>query len=217
MDKVFEKIINALSKNGMNGIYAENCEQVRKIVEEMLFDGCSITMGGSQSVKESGVLDIIKSSKYNFLDRNRNGITKDEQLEVYKATVGSDFYFCSSNAITENGELINVDGNSNRVSAIAYGPKRVVMIVGKNKIVKDTAEGFLRVKKVAAPKNCVRLGIDNPCAKLGHCVSLEKSDCPDISGGCAKQSRICRNYLLSAAQQHIGRITVILVNENLGF
>ena len=151
------------------------------------------------------------------MDRNRNGITPDEQLECFKASIGADFFFCSANAVTENGELVNVDGLSNRVSAIAFGPRKVVMIVGKNKIVPDLNAAFLRVKTVAAPKNCVRLGIDNPCAKLGHCVSLVKNSNPEFTDGCRLPTRICRNYLVSGPQKEKGRITVILVDENLGY
>lgn len=201
----------------MKGIYAETAADARKIVEDMLFDGCTILAGGSMSLIDSGVDGIIRRPCYNFCDRNREGITEAEKQEVFKKAIGCDFYFCSSNAVTENGELINVDGFANRISAIAFGPKRVVMVVGANKIVKDIEEGFLRVKRVAAPKNCVRLGINNPCAKLGHCVSLLKNDNPAMTDGCSSERRICRNYLVSAAQSVADRITVIICSEELGY
>ena len=127
------------------------------------------------------------------------------------------FIFCSSNAVAQNGELVNVDGFSNRISAIAFGPKRVIMVVGKNKLVKDVNEAFIRIKKIAAPKNCVRLGIDSPCAKLGHCVSLLKTETPAMTDGCDNQRRICRNYLVSSKQNTKDRIIVLCVNENLGY
>ncbi|MBR4072474.1 MAG: lactate utilization protein [Clostridia bacterium] len=212
-----EKTIKALQKNNIEGLYAATAEDAVRLVKEMLFNNCIITSGGSVSLAESGVLELIKGKDYNYYDRNRMGITAEEQLEVYKATIGCDFYFCSSNAVTENGELINVDGNCNRISAIAFGPKKVVMIVGVNKIVKDIKEGFLRVKKVAAPKNCVRLGVDTPCSRLGHCISLEKMSNPDISDGCDNKGRICANYLVSGKQRVNGRITVIICGENLGY
>lgn len=217
MEIRIEETLKALERNNITGHYAETKADVCRIVEKMLFDGCTITSGGSVSVKESGVWDIISESRYRFLDRSRPGITEKEQENVYKEVVGSDFYFCSTNALTENGELVNVDGNSNRISAIAFGPKRVVMIVGKNKLVKDVNEGFLRVKQVAAPKNCVRLGVNTPCAKLGHCVSLKKSDDPSITDGCDNQRRICVNYMVTARQREKGRITVILCGENIGY
>ena len=217
MDSRIEKVIENLRINNMEGIYAENIEDVRNIVKNMLFDNCVITAGGSVSVKESGVWDIINDDKYNFLDRAKPGITDEEQQEAFKAHIGCDFFFCSSNAVTEKGELVNVDGFSNRVSAICFGPKKVIMVVGKNKIVKDISEGLLRVKKIAAPKNVLRLGIDTPCAKLGHCVSLEKCENPDFADGCKVKGRICASYLISSYQRIKNRITVIICNEELGY
>lgn len=182
-----------------------------------MFEGATVTAGGSVSIKESGVWELINSGKYNFLDRTREGITAEEKQEVFRQAIGCDFFFCSSNAITEKGELVNVDGFANRISAIAFGPQRVIMVVGANKIVKDTQEAFLRIKKIAAPRNSVRLGIDNPCAKLGHCVSLLKNDKPDITDGCNCEGRICANYLVSGRQQNKDRITVIICGESLGY
>ena len=212
-----ERVIAALNKNNIKGIYAPTKNDVCSIVRGMLFDGCVITAGGSVSLAESGVLDIISEKHYNFLDRNRQDLTEEERLGVYKNVIGSDFYFCSSNAVTENGELINVDGNANRVSAIAFGPKKVVMVVGINKIVKDIDQAFLRVKQIAAPKNCVRLGLDTPCAKLGHCVSLERNNNPAMTDGCSNIQRICVQYLVSGYQRYRDRITVIICGEELGY
>lgn len=217
MNTKIENTIKALEKNNIKAILVKDKSEVCSTVKSMLFSGAKITVGGSMSVIESGVFDIIKSGEYNFLDRLRNGITKEEQLEVYKSVLDSDFYFCSSNAVTENGELINVDGNCNRISAISFGPKKVIMVVGANKIVKDINEGFLRIKKVAAPKNCVRLGVDSPCSKLGHCVSLLKSDNPNITDGCNVENRICATYMVSGRQRVKDRITVIICEENLGY
>ena len=217
MTPQIEKLFKNLEKNKMHPIFAETKEDAKRIVSDMLFDGAVITWGGSMSLLECGIDKLLNDPKYRFMNRNREGITADEQQECFKASIGADFFFCSANAITENGELLNVDGFANRISAIAFGPKKVVMIVGKNKIVPDLKEAFLRVKKIAAPKNCVRLHIDNPCAKLGHCVSLLNSDNPDFADGCNKDTRICCDYLISALQRQKDRITVILVNEDLGY
>jgi len=217
MNERIKRVITALQKNNMEGIYIPSINDIVKTVEAMLYPNCVITAGGSVSLKESGVWDLINREDYNFYDRNREGITEDERQNVFKTVIGSDFYFCSTNALTENGELINVDGFANRIAAIALGPKKVIMVVGANKIVKDLEEGFLRVKKIAAPKNCVRLGINAPCAKLGHCVSLLKTDTPSITDGCDFERRICANYLISGRQQKKGRITVIICGEDLGY
>ncbi len=217
MNEKIGKLFKNLQKNKIHPIFAETKEDAKNIVKEMLFDGCVITSGGSMSLNECGITELFQNQKYRFMNRSRKGITPEQQQECFKASIGADFFFCSTNAITENGELLNVDGFANRISAIAFGPKKVVMVVGKNKIVPDLNEAFLRVKKIAAPKNCVRLGIDNPCAKLGHCVSLLNNPNPDFADGCKNDTRICCDYLISALQRQENRITVILVNEDLGY
>lgn len=217
MTEQIQKVIDNLKKNNIDVIYCNNKAEAVKAAESLLTENCTISSGGSMSLIESGVWDLINKPCYNFLNRNRKGITPEEQMEIYKQVIGIDYYFCSANAVTENGELLNVDGFSNRISAIAFGPKKVVMVVGVNKIVKDLKQAFLRVKTIAAPKNCVRLGIDNPCAKLGHCVAIERCNNPDFTDGCRNPRRICVNYLVSGPQREKGRITVLLCDESLGY
>ena len=217
MTEQIQKLFKNLQKNKMQPLYAKTKEDAVNLVKDMLFDGAVITWGGSMSVIECGIDKLLRDEKYCFMDRGRAGITPEEQQECFKASVGADFFFCSTNAITEKGELVNVDGLANRISSIAFGPKKVVMIVGINKIVPDLKEAFLRVKKIAAPKNCVRLNKNTPCAKLGHCVSLLNNDSPDFADGCNCDDRICCDYLISALQRQKDRITVIIVNENLGY
>ena len=217
MNKNIENVITALRKNNMQGIYVPCINDITGTVEKLLTPDCTIAAGGSVSLHESGVWELINRDCYKFTDRNREGITPEERQQVFKNVIGTDFYFCSTNALTENGELLNVDGFANRISAIAFGPKKVIMIVGVNKIVKDINEAFLRVKKIAAPKNCVRLGINAPCAKLGHCVSLLNNDNPSFTDGCQYERRICANYLITGRQQVKDRITVIICGEPLGY
>lgn len=217
MTKDIEGVITALGKNNMQGIYVPCINDITKTVEKLLPAGATISSGGSVSLVESGVWELINKDCYNFYDRNKKGITEQERQKVYQNIIGCDFYFCSANAITENGELLNVDGFANRISAIAFGPKKVIMIVGKNKIVKNLNDAFLRVKKISAPKNCIRLGLDTPCAKLGHCVSLLKNNNPDFADGCNSENRICCDYLISAKQRIKDRITVIICGEDLGY
>lgn len=213
MSEQIKNVMAALDSNNINALYAETKEDILDTVKNILPKGATISSGGSQTLVESGVLDVLKGGDYTYLDR----FNCEDQLDVFKGVIGCDFYFCSSNAVTEKGELINVDGFANRISALSFGPKNVVVIVGKNKIVNDAKEGFLRIKKVAAPKNCVRLSCDTPCAKLGHCVSLLKTDNPDITDGCNSPSRICRSYLITGRQKDKNRITVIVSKENLGY
>lgn len=217
MNENVSKVIKSLEGNNINALYAETKAEVCDIVKNMLFDGAVITAGGSMSLKESGVWDIINSPEYDFRDRAAAGITEEERTKAYKAAVGCDFFFCSTNALTEKGELVNVDGNANRISSIAFGPKKVVMVVGVNKLVKDIDEGLLRIKKIAAPKNAVRLNTGTPCQKLGHCVALEKSDCPAMTDGCKSPRRMCIEYLISGFQKEKDRVNVILCGETLGY
>lgn len=212
-----QKILDNLRKNNMVAVYTETAAQAVEYIKTQLPKGAFVTGGGSVSVVQSGVKELLENGDYTFLNRNRSDISKDEQMEIYKKTVGIDAYFGSANALTENGEIINVDGFSNRVSAMAFGPKKVYLIVGKNKIVPDLKAGFLRVKKIAAPLNAKRLCLDTPCAKLGKCVSLVNNENPDIADGCASENRICCDYLVLARQRVKDRITVILVNEDLGY
>ena len=175
-----------------------------------------ISNGGSVTLKQTGIYDIISSADYNYLDRSREGITREEVEEVYRKTFSADAFFTSSNAVTENGELYNVDGNSNRVAAILYGPKSVVVVCGVNKLVKNIDEAVERVKTKAAPPNTVRLGIDTYCAKAGQCVSMNKEN-PELCEGCHGDGRICCNYVVCAQQRHVNRIKVIIINEELGY
>lgn len=213
---MFEALIQKLEKNNMEAYFVETKEEVVPLVEKLTNEGDTVSCGGSVTLKETGVSELLRSGRYNFLDRAKEGITPDEVQKIYRKTFSADVFFGSANAITENGEIYNVDGNANRVSAITFGPKSVILIVGKNKIVKDLNEAALRVKTLCAPKNCVRLGLDTYCAKMGKCVSLNKEN-PDMSDGCDSESRICCSYTVLSHQRAKGRIKVIIVNEDLGF
>ena len=217
MNEKIETVLKALKNNKMNGIYLPDRAAVCEKVRELLFPGCSVSAGGSMSLVESGVWEILKDEQYCFLDRSRKGLTPEEQQAVFQKTIGCDFFFCSANALTQNGELVNVDGLCNRISAIAFGPKKVIAVVGVNKIVDTLDDAFLRVKKIAAPKNTVRLGCDTPCRTLGHCVALEKSENPGMTEGCSSPARICINYQVTAKQRDPERITVLLCGEELGY
>ena len=150
------------------------------------------------------------------LIRSAPGLTREQVEDIYRQTFSADAYFTSTNALTENGELYNVDGNSNRVAAILYGPKSVVVVCGVNKIVKNIDEAIYRVKTKAAPPNTIRLNIDTYCSKQGQCVSLNKEN-PELCEGCRSEGRICCNYVVCAQQRHINRIKVVIINEELGY
>lgn len=203
-----------LKKNNMEFYYAPTAADVKGIVAGLLHPGDVISHGGSVSMAECGIGELIRSPEYEYLDRS--AVPAEEVPEIYRKAFFADVYISSSNAITEDGILYNVDGNSNRIAAIAYGPKSVVIIAGYNKIVRNLEEAEVRVKTEAAPPNCVRLDCKTPCAETGECISL-KNNGRQISDGCHGDGRICCNYLISAQQRQKGRIKVILVGEELGF
>jgi L-lactate utilization protein LutB len=212
--KRVNRVSNGLVKNNMAFYYAETKEEVPSIVASLLSTGDVVATGGSVTLKQCGVLDLLRSDKYKYLDREAVGSDSIEQL--YRASFSANAYLCSANAITENGELYNVDGNSNRIAAIAYGPKSVIIVAGYNKIVKNIDEAVKRVKSLSAPANSQRLNCATYCYEKGECISLNK-DSSEICSGCESDSRVCCNYLISAHQRHKDRIKVIIVGEQLGY
>ncbi|MBR4628128.1 MAG: lactate utilization protein [Ruminococcus sp.] len=215
LEKRIMAVGEKLKKNNMEFYYAETAKDVRPIVEKLMPEGCTVTHGGSVSMTECGIRELLASGRYNYLDRSK-AATAEEVKQIYRSAFSADVFISSANAITEDGVLYNVDGNSNRIAAIAYGPDSVIIIAGYNKIVRDLHEAELRVKTEAAPPNCVRLSCDTYCANAGECVSLSKAS-HQMSDGCSGDGRICCNYLISAQQRHKGRIKVIIVGEELGY
>ena len=215
MDVRIEKTMENLRRNRMEAYYVESRDEVPALVSSLLKKGDTVTHGGSETLKQTGVNDLLRSGDYNYLDRSA-AKNPEEVAEVYAKSFSADAYLTSCNAVTENGELYNVDGNSNRVAAIIFGPKSVIAVCGVNKIVSNLDEAIRRVKTKAAPPNTVRLGLNTPCAKTGECVSLRK-DAPEMCEGCRGESRICCNYAVCAYQRHANRIKVILVGEELGY
>lgn len=205
-----EKVIENLAKNNMCGYYVENKTDVVPLVTKLISEGDTVAVGGSVSLFECGVIELLRNGKYNFLDRYKPGLTPLQIQEIFLESFSADVYLSSSNAVTDDGELYNVDGNSNRVASICYGPKSVILVVGWNKIVKDIDEAIIRVKKIAAPKNSIRLSAKTFCSTTGRCVS------DNIAKGCS-HDRICCNYVVSSYQSQKNRIKVILVGENLGY
>ena len=215
MKNSVETALKNLKHNKMEAYYVDTKEDAQKLVRTLISKGDTLSCGGSVTLKQTGIYDIISSSDYNFLDRSACE-TPEQVEEVYRKTFCADAFFTSANAVTENGELYNVDGNSNRVAAILYGPKSVICVCGVNKLVKNIGEAITRVKTKAAPPNTVRLGIETPCAKTGECVSLKKDD-PEMCEGCHGDGRICCNYVVCAQQRHVNRIKVIIIGEEYGY
>lgn len=196
-----QKVIKGLESRNMTGYYAADKEEALKKALELIPEGSSVTMGGSMSAHEIGLVEVVKSDKYNFIDRYAAADRHAAELEAYDA----DVYLASANAITEDGVLVNIDGNANRVSAIAYGPKKVIFIVGMNKVCDDIDGAMKRARNVAAPINAQRFGLSTPCSNTGSCFNCKSPD------------TICCQFLITRFSKHEGRIHVILVNDDLGF
>ena len=211
-----ENVLKALEKNNIKAFYVENRCKAVKLATSFVEKGSVVSFGGSVTLAEIGIFDLLRNGEYRLLDRNAEGNTPEDIQKIYRDSFNADTYLCSSNAITENGELYNVDGLANRVTALTFGPKQVIVIAGVNKIVKDLNEAAYRVKTIAAPKNCVRLNKDTYCAKCGKCVAIEEGK-KGMTDGCNSKDRICRNFVVTAKQQNPERMKVIIVGEELGY
>lgn len=216
MTDIIKLAMENLEKNKMQTFYAENKAEAKKTALSLISKGDTIGVGGSVTLNELDLLTDFRSGDYIFLDRYGDKTT-EEIHEIFHKSLSADAYFLSANAVTENGELYNVDGNGNRVAACIYGPKKVIVIVGKNKIVKNMNEAVLRVKSTAAPLNCRRLNKKTPCAATGRCIAFENGGALNPAAGCRSKDRICRSYVTLGEQVNPDRIKVIIVNEDLGY
>ena len=197
-------IIKNMAKNNMEGYYcATSAEAVEKALS-LMPEGASVTWGGSMTLTECGLMDALKTANYEIIDRD-TAKTPEESRVMYSKQVLADYFLMSTNAITIDGELVNIDGRSNRVSCLCWGPQNVIIIAGMNKVVPDVESAIKRVRNMAAPANCVRLNKNTPCAQTGKC------------GDCYSQESICSQVLITRRSSAPNRIKVILVGEELGY
>lgn len=199
-----EQMIKSLDSRNIEGYYAETKEEALRVALELIPEGASIAWGGSMSIQEIGLKDAVCQGNYKVYNREE-AKTPEEKRKIELATYDCDYFLTSANAISEDGVIVNIDGNANRVSAIAYGPRNVLMIVGMNKVVKDVRDAVSRARNEAAPVNAQRFGLDTPCSKTGACFDCKIPD------------TICCQFLITRYSKHPGRMKVILVNEELGF
>ena len=195
------KIIKGLESRNMSGYYATTKKDALAQALALIPEGSSVTMGGAMSAHEIGLVEALKDGNYNFIDRDQYTDKRAAMLAAYDA----DVFLSSANAITDDGIMVNIDGNANRVSAIAQGPKKVIFIVGMNKVCPDLDSAMKRARTVAAPTNAQRFGLSTPCAKTGACMDCKSPD------------TICCQFLITRYSRHADRIYVILVNDHLGF
>lgn len=200
-----KQIIKGLEKRNMEGYYAATKEDLLSLILPMFEAGSKIAWGGSATLSECGLLDaLINSGNYEMIDRMQ-AKNPEEARAFFAKSVLSDYYLMSSNAITLDGQLINIDGNGNRVACLIQGPKQVFLIVGMNKVVTDVPSGIERVRNVATPPNTLRLNKKTPCTQTGKCEDCYAPDC------------ICNQIVVTRRSGHTGRIKVFLVGESLGF
>ncbi|MBQ4163559.1 MAG: lactate utilization protein [Turicibacter sp.] len=209
VEKVVEQKVNrtleALNRHGFKATCVDSKEEAFILVKSLIKKGSVIGVGGSETLREVGLLEEFKKGDYHFIQTQAMGLTEQQRHQLYRECFFADVYLSSSNAITEDGYLYNVDGRSNRVAALLYGPDRVIIVAGVNKIVSDLDEAIKRNREIAAPANALRLNKKTPCTKTLKCHDCQSPD------------RICRNYVVMGPQANKERITIILVNENLGF
>ena len=188
---------------------AYNTENICKMIDETVANGAKVIVFPELCVTGYTCSDL-------FMQDILLKEAKEALFKIADYTKEKDALIFIGVPLAVDGELYNVDGNSNRVACIVYGPRQVIMIVGVNKIVENLDEAILRVKTICAPMNTERLGIATPCNKTGKCISLSKEN-PFMCDGCGGNTRICCNYVVSAKQRHKDRIKLIIVNENLGY
>lgn len=203
-EKQAQGIIDSLRKRNINGYYCKTAEECGDLVLSMIKEGSSVTWGGSESIKQCGIPEKLeKSGKYNVLDRAK--YAPEEMKAFYKEAFDADYFLMSTNAITLDGEMMNIDGYGNRVASLIFGPDKVIVVVGMNKVVSTIEEAYGRIRNIASPPNTIRLQKNTPCAKTGKC------------GNCMAEDCICNQIVVTRRSRDKDRIHVVLVGENLGF
>lgn len=198
-------MIKAFAKNNMQLTFVEDFNELHELLKKYLCNQKTVSLGGSMTLFETGVIDQIHQSDVILYDRYQEGLDREEMQEIFRKAFTSDLFITSTNALTTDGCLYNVDGNGNRVAAMIYGPKEVIVIAGKNKIFDSEAKAIDHIKTVSAPANAVRLNKNTPCIKTGTCMD------------CLSPERICSSYVKLEYQGNVDRIKIIIVNQELGY
>jgi hypothetical protein len=205
VEERIKKAIEKLEAHGFRAIYVRTKEEAVQEIWKHVTPKQRIGVGGSLTIRELGILDRLEAQGCTVYDHWKPGLSKETILGIRRSQMTSDLFLSSVNAITLNGELINIDGVGNRVNSTIFGPEKVILVVGYNKIVEDVQEGIKRIKDVAAPMNAKRLNVDVPCVKLGKCVD------------CNSPNRVCRVIVIHERKPVLTDILVVLVGEELGY
>lgn len=205
LEKQVERTINNLRKKNMEGYFIKDEDELKELLQELITGDSVVGVGDSMTLFQTGVIDFLRSGNYTFLDKYKENITSEDKKKIYIENFSADTFLCSTNALTEEGELYNIDGNGSRVAPMLYGPKQVIIVTGINKIVKDIEAAEKRVRNYAAPIDAKRLGKNTPCTTLGYCVD------------CKSPERICNDFTIIRGQFIKGRIKVIILGKSLGY
>jgi L-lactate utilization protein LutB len=205
IDEKIRRTTESLKKNNYAVYVVDTKEDAAGKIEDIIEKGSTVSFGGSMSIIECGILDILRNGEYNLLDRYKKGLTSEDIGKIFRESFFSDYYLTSTNALTENGELVNIDGNGNRAAAMMFGPRKVIVVAGINKIVRDIDEAYKRVRDEAAPINAKRLSKNTPCSVTGKCAD------------CSSPERICSHMVVTYRQNTKDRGIVIIVKENIGY
>ncbi len=203
-ERQVQEVITALRKRRMEATFVPNKEEALKTVLSLIPKGAKVGYGGSLTLDELGIKEALKKGKYQWVDRGRPGISEEELFGLRRESLLTDVFLCSTNALTRDGKMVNIDGIGNRLAALTFGPKKIIVVAGINKIVDNLERGLDRVRNYAAPLHARRRGWNLPCATTGRCVD------------CRSPRRICGTVTVTEFQRDKDRVTVILVGETLG-
>ncbi|MVX65483.1 lactate utilization protein [Clostridium chromiireducens] len=204
-ETIGQKVVDALIKNDFDALYVSTMEEASDFVMKHVTAESKVGFPGSMTIYNMGIQDKARALGAEVLDHSVDGLTLEEKGEIAKKEMLSDLYLCSTNAVTLDGMLVNVDAWGNRIAAMNFGPKKVIIVVSVDKVCKDEAAAFERLKNTAAPMNNMRLNTQNPCTKTGTCVN------------CQVKNRICRTYSVMKKKPGLTDITVVVVGDHLGF
>ncbi|MDE6953914.1 MAG: lactate utilization protein [Erysipelotrichales bacterium] len=199
------ELIKAFEKHNMTMLVVKDREELETYLKNVFVNGKKVAVGGSVTLNQLGVIDMLRSSDVDFIDRYEEGLTREEVEQRFREAFFADLFITSTNALTMDGCLYNVDGTGNRVAAMIYGPKEVIVIAGLNKICLNEQEAIDHIKNCSAPANAMRLNKKTPCTKMGKCIECHSPD------------RICSSYVKLGYQGKVNRIKVILVEDYLGY
>jgi len=205
--KQAEKIISHLNRQNMDGRYFDTASEAVEEICTMIPKGATVGLGGSVTVIQTSLIEALRNLDIRLLDRFREDVTVEEVDQMRQEGMQSDVFIASSNAITLDGKLVNMDGMGNRVAAMIYGPKKVILVVGMNKVVPTVIDAITRIKTIAAPINAARVKKQTPCFVTGICQDPN----------CTPPNRICSQLVIIESSSVKNRISVILIGEEYGF